>query len=179
MALPNSLEILQAVIEATPDAIFVKDLDGRYLLVNREFERLVRRPRLEVVGHTDRNLFPSALAEQLAARDDEVLRGGAPVAFEQELVVDEARRTYVCVKFPLRGASATHYGVGSMATDITVLKRLQEELQRHQEELAHVLRLLPVYDHPNVIVGTETSDDAGVFRLGPGLRSRYAGPPSR
>ena len=32
-----------------------------------------------------------------------------------------------------------------------------------------MLRLLPVYHHPNVIVGTETSDDAGVFRLGPDL----------
>ena len=45
------------------------------------------------------------------------------------------------MKFPLRGTDGSLYGVGSMATDITVLKQLQEELRRHQDELAHVLRL--------------------------------------
>ena len=140
-ALRASQAQLADTIDNSTALVALKDLDGRYLLVNREFERLVGRPRLEVVGHADRDLFPAALAEQLSARDDEVLRSGAPVSFEQELAADGASRTYVCVKFPLRGASPTQYGVGSMATDITMLKELQEELRQHQEELAHVLRL--------------------------------------
>ena len=140
-ALRASQAQLADTIDNSTALVALKDLDGRYLLVNREFERLVGRPRLEVVGHADRDLFPAALAEQLTACDEEVLRSGAPVSFEQELAADGASRTYVCVKFPLRGASPTQYGVGSMATDITMLKELQEELRQHQEELAHVLRL--------------------------------------
>jgi C4-dicarboxylate-specific signal transduction histidine kinase len=63
------------------------------------------------------------------------------VSFEQELAVGQALGTYVCVKFPLRATDGSLYGVGSMATDITVLKQLQEELRQHQGELAHVLRM--------------------------------------
>jgi PAS domain S-box-containing protein len=121
--------------------VSLKDIEGRYLLVNREFERLFGCRRQVVTGRTDADLFSGGLAERLRARDEDVARGGIPVSFEQELTVGDAPRSYVCVKFPLRGTDGVLYGVGSMATDITVLKQLQEELRRHQDELAHVLRL--------------------------------------
>jgi len=141
----EALQISQAQLADTVDhstaMVALKDVGGRYLLVNREFERLLERPRAEVVGCTDHQLFADGLAERLSARDDEVLHGGAPISFEHELPVGEPPRAYVCVKFPLHGADGAVYGVGSMATDITLLKQLQEELRRHQDELAHVLRL--------------------------------------
>lgn len=48
MAIPNSYDILQAVIEATPDAIFVKDLDGRYVLVNEAAGRQLNPQPVDV-----------------------------------------------------------------------------------------------------------------------------------
>ena len=64
------------------------------------------------------------------------------MSFEQDLAVgDDGTRSYVCVKFPLHGADGAPYGVGSMSTDITAAKQLQETLRRHQDELARVLRL--------------------------------------
>lgn len=141
----DALLVSQARLADTVDhstaIVSLKDVEGRYLLVNREFERRFDRLRPNVVGCADAELFPAALAERLRAHDDEVLCSGAPVSFEQELPGDDPPRTYVCVKFPLHGADGAAYGVGSMATDITVLKQLQEELRRHQDELAHVLRL--------------------------------------
>jgi len=139
-ALRASQVLLSDTVDNSTAIVSLKDRDGRYLLVNREFERLFGRPRATVVGRTDEELFPAPLADKLGARDGEVLRGGVPVSFEQDLSVGSVRRAYVCVKFPLRGADEA-YGVGSMATDITVLKWLQEELRQHQDELAHVLRL--------------------------------------
>lgn len=121
--------------------VSLKDIEGRYLMVNREFERLFGCRRLVVNGRTDADLFPASLAERLGARDEDVVRGGMPVSFEQELTAGDTPRSYVCVKFPLRGTDGSLYGVGSMSTDITVLKQLQEALRRHQDELAHVLRL--------------------------------------
>jgi PAS domain S-box-containing protein len=132
---------LADTIDNSTAIVSLKDVEGRYLLVNREFERLFGCRRPVVSGRTDADLFPASLAERLGARDKDVVRGGMPVSFEQELTVGDTPRSYVCVKFPLRATDGALYGVGSMATDITVLKELQEELRRHQDELAHVLRL--------------------------------------
>jgi PAS domain S-box-containing protein len=141
----KAMRATQAQLADTVDnstaVISLKGLDGRYLLVNREFERLLGCRRTVAVGRSDADLFSRELAQRLGARDDEVLRRGAPVSFEQELTLGAAAGTYVCVKFPLRGADGAVYGVGSMATDITVLKQLQEELRHRQDELAHALRL--------------------------------------
>lgn len=132
---------LADTVDNSTALISLKDLEGRYLLVNREFERLFACRRTVAVGRADSELFSIDLADRLGARDAEVLRTGAPVSFEQELTIGQAPGTYVCVKFPLRATDGSLYGVGSMATDITVLKQLQEELRQHQDELAHVLRM--------------------------------------
>ena len=73
MALPNSDQILRAVIEATPDAIFVKDLEGRYVLVNEAFSRFTGLSRGDLLNTTDADHF---LPEQVAIfweHDDRVL----------------------------------------------------------------------------------------------------------
>jgi PAS domain S-box-containing protein len=143
-ALRASEALLADTVDNSTAIVSLKDIRGRYLLVNREFERVLGHPRLTAVGRRDGDLFLPALAAQLGARDEQVLRAGAPVSFEQELLIGDLPRSYVCVKFPLHGADGAPYGVGSMATDITVLKQLQEELRRHQDELAHVLRLYTI-----------------------------------
>jgi two-component system sensor kinase FixL len=94
-----------------------------------------------LVGRSDEQLFTSELAALLHRRDGEVLTSAAPISFEQDLPVGDGVRSYVWVKFPLLGADGATYGVGSMATDITTVKQLQETLRQHRDELAHVLRL--------------------------------------
>src|SRR5262249_29775704 len=105
-------------------------------------ERLFGQQRPAIVGRRDEHVFAPDLAALLQTRDDDVLASGAPLAFEQELPVgDDGPRSYMCVKFPLHGADGAPYGVGSMSTDISAVKQLQETLRRHQDELARVLRL--------------------------------------
>jgi PAS domain S-box-containing protein len=132
---------LADTVDNSTAIVSLKDLDGRYLLVNREFERVLGCRRMVAIGRGDGELFSDELAQRLGARDAEVVRTGAAVSFEQDLTAGQAPGTYVWVKFPLRSTDGSLYGVGSMATDITVLKQLQEELRRHQDELAHVLRM--------------------------------------
>ena len=141
-ALRASERLLADTVDHSSAIVSLKDVHGRYLLVNREFERLFGHPRLAVVGRRDEHLFAPDLAAFLQARDHEVLAGAAPISFEQDLPAPAGgARSYVCVKFPLRRADGAPYGVGSMFTDITAVKALQEALRRHQDELAHVLRL--------------------------------------
>jgi PAS domain S-box-containing protein len=141
-ALRASERLLGDTVDHSSAIVALKDVYGRYLLVNREFERLFRRPRADVIGYSDATVFPPDLAALLRARDDEVLAGARQISFEQDLPVgDDGPRRYVYVKFPLRGADGAPYGVGCMATDITAVMELQETLHRHQDELARVLRL--------------------------------------
>ena len=82
MAIPNSYDILQAVIEATPDAIFVKDLDGRYVLVNEAAARFLGKSPADIVGKHDLELYPEADARRFIEDDQRVLATGQPQAFE-------------------------------------------------------------------------------------------------
>lgn len=141
-ALRASERQLADTVDNSSAIVSLKDINGSYLLVNREFERLFGQRRRAIVGSRDEDLFAPDLAALLRARDGDVQASGVPVSFEQDLPVgDDGRRSYVCVKFPLHGADGTPYGVGSMSTDITAVKQLQETLRRHQDELARVLRL--------------------------------------
>lgn len=140
-ALHASQRLLADTVDHSSAIVSLKDLHGRYLLVNREFERLFACRRVAVVGTGDDFLFPPELAYLLRANDAEVLASGVQRSFEQDLPIGGETRRYVCVKFPLFGADGAPYGVGSMTTDITALKQLQEALHRHQSELARVLRL--------------------------------------
>jgi PAS domain S-box-containing protein len=141
-ALRASERLLADTVDHSSAIVALKDIRGGYLLVNRAFERLFGQARVAVVGRRDEQLFAPHLAALLQTRDAEVLANAVPLSFEQDLPVgDGATRTYVCVKFPLHGADGTPYGVGSMSTDITAVKQLQETLRRHQDELARVLRL--------------------------------------
>jgi PAS domain S-box-containing protein len=141
-ALRASERLLADTLDHSSAIVTLKDINGRYLLANREFERLLGHQRLALIGRRDEDLFTPELAALLEAHDDEVLGTAVPTSFEQDLPVGgNGPRSYVCVKFPLHGADGAPYGVGSMSTDITAVKQLQETLRTHQDELARVLRL--------------------------------------
>src|SRR5215471_17098540 len=89
MVIPNSYEILQAVIDATPDAIFVKDLEGRYVLVNDAMARFLGKSAAEIVGKNDFELYPAATAQRFIEDDRQVLASGVPRAFEGVATVED------------------------------------------------------------------------------------------
>ena len=86
MAIPNSYDILQAVIEATPDAIFVKDLDGRYVLVNEAFARFIGKSTVDIVGKNDFELYPEEDARNFVEADRQVLDASANPQLAARLV---------------------------------------------------------------------------------------------
>src|SRR6185295_1610666 len=82
MPIPNSNDILQAVIEATPDAIFVKDLEGRYVVINEAAARFLGKTPQDIIGKNDLELYPEETARQFIEDDRKVLATGAARAFE-------------------------------------------------------------------------------------------------
>jgi len=82
MPISNSVDILRAVIEATPDAIFVKDLEGRYVVVNDAAARFLGRAPAEIIGRNDLELYPEATATRFIEDDRAVIASGEPREFE-------------------------------------------------------------------------------------------------
>ena len=128
-ALRQSEELLHAIIDSTPAVIYVKDLEGRYVLANRRFEELFHLERGEAVGKTDHDIFPADVADAFRANDRQVLEGGDPVEFEEVAPHDATAHTYVSLKFPLYDASGEPTNVCGISTDITDRKRAADALQ--------------------------------------------------
>ncbi len=125
LALVRSEQRLKAVLDNSASVIFLKDLQGRYLLVNRRFEELFHFTPEETIGRTDRDLFPAELADQYQANDRAVLATGMPVLAEEAARQDDGVHTYVSMKFPLEEPGGGVTGVCGISTDITERKRLE------------------------------------------------------
>ncbi len=137
-ALGVSESRVRDILDNAPLLVHVKDLEGRYLLVNRLWEERYRRRRVEVVGRGPHEVFPRELADTFLASHHRVLGAGAPLAFVEEAQHDDGTRTYVSSKFPLPGVGGRPYAVCTISTDVTEQKRAEEAL-RDSEALYHSL----------------------------------------
>lgn len=150
-ALRNIEQRLQDIVDNTNAVIFVKDLEHRYQLINRELERRHHVQRNLVRGKSDFDIFPPGVAETLRANDRQVIETGKPIQFEECVPGDDGDRFYITSKFMLRDACGKPYAICGIATDITERKRTEIELRRTEEAmreaqaaLTHVSRVTTV-----------------------------------
>ncbi len=120
----------QLLDNSTTVRVFAKDLEGRYLFVNRAFEQHVGRPAAEIVGLTPGDIAPAEIAAGLRANDRRVIETGTPLEIEETNVIRGERRTLLANKFPLLGADGRPYAVCGISVDITERKRNEEALRR-------------------------------------------------
>jgi PAS domain S-box-containing protein len=130
LARVRSEQRLQAILDNSATVIFLKDLQGRYLLVNRRYEEVFHVAKTDVIGRTDHDIFPREFAQRFEANDRAVLAAGGPLALEEYAPQDDGFHTYISIKFPLEGPDGTVAGVCSIATDITERKQLEAASQR-------------------------------------------------
>ena len=121
---------LQAIVDNSATLIWVKDLQGRYQLVNRLYLDLIRVSASEITGRTDHELFPAHLADKFVANDRIVITTGEPLTVEEQAPQDDGLHTYISTKFPLKAPDGTIAGICGIATDITERKNLENASQR-------------------------------------------------
>ncbi|MGI0489394.1 PAS domain S-box protein [Pantanalinema rosaneae CENA516] len=132
-ALRESDERLQAILDNAQTAIYLKDTQGRYILVNQKFQTLFHLPLEQIRGQTDYDLLPPELAYVNQANDRKVLESKTSMAFEEFTLQDDMLHTYLSVKFPLFDREGVPYAVGGISTDITARKQAEAEVLRALE----------------------------------------------
>ncbi len=135
-ALVQNRALLHSVIDGTPDAIYVKDPDGRYLLFNQAAELVTGKSEAEVIGKDDTFLFPAEQAEAVMAGDRAVMSGGVPRTYEEQVTAaDGTLHHYSSSKGPIFAADGSLAGIFGIARDITTSWRLQTELRERTADL--------------------------------------------
>ena len=132
---------MRAFMDHAPMLIYLKDIEGRYQLVNREFERIEGVSEDQLRGKTVFDVLPREHAELFAASDREVLALGQMIARENH---DPARARYrdsLAVKFPVRDGNGTVVGIGGFTQDITERKRAENALRESEARLRHAGRI--------------------------------------
>jgi len=133
--LQKNLALLRGIMESTPDAVFVKDIDGRYVMVNPAGARFVGMTVDEVLGLTDLEVFPGETGHQLMDRDRQVIESGATLTYELTRPLDGKTRIFLTTKGPYRNAQGQIVGVLGISRDITDSKRAEEEIRQSQQQL--------------------------------------------
>ena len=131
-ALRESESLLRAVTDNSPDAIYVKDTESRWVMANPAVLRIVGRTSEEALGKTDLELYDDPeIGEAILANDRRIMETGEAEVFEEAADTPNGRRTFVSVKAPRRDASGRITGIVGISHDITERKQAEEERDRH------------------------------------------------
>lgn len=121
---------INSIIRYTPAIVYLKDKDALYKMINSRYEELFGLRNEEIQGKSDYDIFPPEVAGRMRARDLEILRERRPWQGEETIPQKDGVHTYLSVKFPLFDEQGEVSGLCGIATDITELKKAQEQMRR-------------------------------------------------
>ncbi|NTX09375.1 PAS domain-containing sensor histidine kinase [Myxococcus sp. CA056] len=124
-------DLLHAVIESATDAIYVKDVDARYVLINPATARAFNRAPQDILGRTDLELLGEDVAGPTLAHDRAVMESGVTATYEDSEGGPGSDRIWQTTKGVLRRGDSTVYGLFGISRDVTARRR--QELERDEE----------------------------------------------
>ena len=142
----------RAIIDALPEPLNAKDLEGRFLAANPATAGQVNAPDVEaLIGKTDFDFFPDDTARRFRADEERVLARGEPETIEQPLDREDGPRRWLStLKSPLRDSSGAIIGLLTHNRDITERKHMEDEIaesrQRLNDAMEHMADGLVMYD---------------------------------
>jgi PAS domain S-box-containing protein len=140
-------EQLQTMLDATSALIYIKDADGRYLFVNRQFLLAFDLSSEGVLGKTDEQVLPAPAAAVFWRNDAAVLEARVSKELEETVPFRDGVRTHLALKFPLLDADSAAYAVCCVATDITERKQATEALRSAKQAADEAIRELEAFSY--------------------------------
>lgn len=138
----ESFGFLQSVIDTLHDPLFVKDLQHRWIACNQAFCTLMGQPYEALIGHSDPEYVPQEQVEMFWAADDAVMASGQSSHSEEPITVAGVARMIWTRKTPLRDAGGRIVGLCGVITDITEIKRRQEQVEALEAQIAEKMHVI-------------------------------------
>jgi two-component system, sensor histidine kinase and response regulator len=130
---------LQAIMDNAKAVVFLKDRDGRFLFINKQFEELFHIKCADIVGKTSFDLFPKSVAQPIYENEQDVLASGKACEFEELIPQDGSEHVYLSVRAPICDSEGEPFAICGIATDITSIKSAERELSQHQAKLEELV----------------------------------------
>ena len=141
--LQHTFGLLQAVMDGAQDAIYIKDRQGRYLIINDAGARFLSTTPDVVIGKTDFDLFSRPTAEVIANVDRQIMREGSVQTIEQHGDVGDEHRWYSSTKAPYRDKDGSIVGVIGISRDVTQSVQASQALAHSKRENELLLEAIP------------------------------------
>ena len=137
-ALRESEKLLATVLDHMPMPVYLRDLDGRTMLINREYERFNQVTREAIRGKTLYDYFPKDEVDHYMAHDRDVIARRQPLEREETHRRSDGEHIFAVVKFPIFDLSDEVVAIGGVDLDITERKRAEDQLRESEERFRAV-----------------------------------------
>jgi PAS domain S-box-containing protein len=161
-ALRKSEQFIRSVIDNASISISIRDINGKYLLVNKTGQQLLGRSEKEIVGKSTADFFPETVADKAGLLDEEVINKRRLIENEVQTPGENGILYYNVVRFPLYDENDNVYAVCSLSTDITAIKEAQNAMEKtHRQQQAILNGIQDVMEASNDLICL--LDESGKF----------------
>jgi PAS domain S-box-containing protein len=133
LALDEKSALLKSIFEGTPDGVYIKDREGRYVIVNPAFARYFGKSVDEIAGRTAAQLVDLPAARRISESDRAVMESGRPQTLEYDLTLQSGTRSFLATKSPYRDGEGKTVGVIAVSRDITDYRAMESRLRQSQK----------------------------------------------
>jgi PAS domain S-box-containing protein len=135
--------LLNAIVDGTPDAVYIKDLKGRYLLFNGAAGKIVGKDPRDVIGKDDTFIFPPDEARLMMDLDRKIMGSGEVQMVEEPVTKSAGKKAvFLSIKGPVFDAGGAITGVFGISRDVTEHSEKELELKRKFEEIEKYNKLM-------------------------------------